>query len=192
MIRPIILASTSSYRRTLLDRLHIPFSVLKPEFDEAVASSMPIEALVRANTLGKGREVHSRRPDALVIASDQMAACEGRVLGKAGDAEAAIRQLQWLSGRKADFMTGLALIDADAEHYEQETFSVYFRQLSREEISTYVELEKPWDCAGSFKAEGLGISLFERLEGDDPTALMGLPLIRLCAYLQPLTLLAKT
>jgi len=192
MIRPIILASTSSYRRTLLDRLHIPFSVLKPEFDEAVASSMPIEALVRANTLGKGREVHSRRPDALVIASDQMAACEGRVLGKAGDAEAAIRQLQWLSGRKADFMTGLALIDADAEHYEQETFRVYFRQLSREEISTYVELEKPWDCAGSFKAEGLGISLFERLEGDDPTALMGLPLIRLCAYLQPLTLLAKT
>jgi septum formation protein len=191
MPRPLILASTSPYRRTLLARLRIPFSVVKPEFAEEAAGGGSAETLVRVNTLGKGREVFSRRPDARVIASDQLVVCEGRVLGKAGDAEAAVRQLQWLSGKAADFMTGLAVIAADAEHYERVTFRVYFRQLSLEEISTYVNLEKPWDCAGSFKMEGLGISLFERLEGDDPTALMGLPLIRLCSYLHPLGLLAK-
>jgi len=192
MPRPLILASTSPYRRALLARLQIPFCVIDPEFDEAAAGSMPVETMVRANTLGKGGSVFSRHPGARVIASDQAAVCEGRVLGKAGNAEAAVRQLQCLSGKKAEFLTGLAVIDTDAEHYELVTFSVHFRQLSTEEITTYVELEKPWDCAGSFKAEGLGISLFERLEGEDPTALIGLPLIRLCAYLQPLTLLAKT
>ena len=147
---------------------------------------------MRENTLGKARVVFSQHPEALVIASDQAAVCEGVALGKAEDAVGAVRQLQSMSGKTAEFLTGLAVVDPSGEHYELTHFSVHFRAFDDAEIATYVDCEKPWDCAGSFKAEGLGISLFERLEGDDPTALMGLPLIRLCAYLHPLRMLAQT
>jgi len=181
----LILASTSPYRRQLLERLHLPFEVEAPDFDEAAPGSMPVEQLVKCNTLGKARSVAEKKPDACVIGADQLAVCGSEMLGKPGSFDAACRQLARLSGKSVDFLTGLALCRPDGESYELVPFRVHFRNLTGDEIRTYVEAEKPWDCTGSFKAEGLGISLFARLEGDDPTALIGLPLIRLSSWLNP-------
>lgn len=183
----LILASTSPYRGQLLKRLHLPFEVESPDFDEVAPGSMPAEELVRHNTLGKARSVAEKNPDAWVIAADQLAVCGDEVLGKSGNFDSAREQLLRLSGKAVDFLTGLAVLKSSEENYEIVPFRVHFRDLTADEIRTYVEIEKPWDCAGSFKSEGLGISLFEKLEGDDPTALIGLPLIRLSHYLQPLT-----
>jgi MAF protein len=183
---PLILASTSPFRRELLARLQIPFTVEDPGFVEAAAGSMPAHELVRHNTLGKARAVASRHPEACVVASDQIAVCGDTILGKPGSAEQACRQLAVLSGRTVDFLTGLAILSPDAQHYETVAYRVVFRTLSRHEIRTYVDRDRPLHCAGSFKAESLGISLFERMEGEDPTALIGLPLIRLSAWLRPL------
>ncbi len=183
----LILASTSPYRRQLLERLCLPFEVKPPNFDEAAPGSMPVDELVRHNTLGKTRSVAEKNPDAWIIGSDQLATCGDEALGKSGDFDTACEQLLRLSGKSVDFLTGLAVIKPGEENYEMVSFRVHFRNMAKDEIRTYVEIEKPWDCAGSFKSEGLGISLFDRLEGDDPTALIGLPLIRLAHYLQPLT-----
>ncbi len=150
---------------------------------------MPVEQLVRCNTLGKARSVAGKNPDAWVIGADQLAVCGDKVLGKSGSFDAACCQLARLSGKSVDFLTGLALLRPDGESYEMVPFRVHFRNLTGDEIRAYVEAEKPWDCTSSFKAEGLGISLLDRLEGDDPTALIGLPLIRLSYYLQPLEIL---
>jgi len=182
----IILASTSPYRRNLLERLHIVFEVCAPDFEEVEPGSMPPEALVRHNTLGKMASVASKFPDATVIASDQIAVCGDIILGKPGNHDAAYRQLRQLSGKCVNFLTGVALAGNGEKHYETVPFRVYFRQLSADDIETYVRAEQPYDCAGSFKSESLGICLFERMEGDDPTALMGLPLITLSGWLQPL------
>ena len=122
----------------------------------------------------------------MVIASDQLAVCGDLVLGKPGSVEAACAQLAMLSGKQVSFLTGLALITPEQMRNEIITFHVHFRKLTGAEIRSYVDKEMPIDCAGSFKSEGLGICLFERLEGDDPTALIGLPLIRLSQWLQPL------
>ncbi len=187
----LILASTSSYRRQLLARLQLPFEHIAPDFSEAPAGSMPVEELVRLNTLGKARNVLTSNPDSTVIASDQLALCGELTLGKPGSMSAACEQLRLLSGRKVEFLTGLALLSANRELYDMISFSVFFRHLSNEEINTYVEIEQPLDCAGSFKSEGLGISLFERMQGDDPTALIGLPLIHLSQWLKPLDLLLR-
>lgn len=184
--RRIILASTSPYRQILLERLHIPFGICKPDFKEAEPGDMPPNELVRYNTLGKAASVVGKFPDATVIASDQIAVCGDTVLGKPGDHDAACLQLQQLSGKSVDFLTGIALAENSKEHYKTVPFRVHFRQLSTNDIETYVRTEQPYDCAGSFKSEGLGICLFERMEGDDPTALMGLPLITLSGWLQPL------
>jgi len=185
-VKRIILASTSPYRRILLERLHIPFEVYKPAFEEAEPEVMPPEELVRHNTLGKATSVAGKFPDATVIASDQIAVCGDTVLGKPGDLGAACLQLQQLSGKSVDFLTGIALVGNSEKYYETVPFRVHFRQLDVDDIGTYVRTEQPYDCAGSFKSEGLGICLFERMEGDDPTALMGLPLITLSGWLQPL------
>jgi len=182
----LILASTSSYRRNLLRRLHLPFTVETPDFDEALPGSMPVETLIRHNTLGKARSVAMHHPEAWVIGADQLAVCGNEVLGKPGSVDAACTQLQKLSGRRVDFLTGVALLGPCGEHFAIVPFRVHFRELSEVEIRTYVSIEQPWGCTGSFKSEGLGISLFERLEGDDPTALIGLPLICLSGWLQPL------
>ncbi len=147
---------------------------------------MPPEELVRFNTLGKAANVLSMHPDATVIASDQLAICDNLVLGKPGNIEAACKQLSFLSGQRVTFLTSLAIISEHSVQYETIPFDVCFRQLTDTEVRTYVETEQPLDCAGSFKSEGLGISLFERLQGDDTTALIGLPLIRLCQWLEPL------
>jgi len=186
--RLIILASTSPYRRILFERLHIPFEVCKPDFEEAEPGSMPPEELVRYNTQSKAASVTNYFPDATVIASDQIAVCGDMVLGKPGGHDAACLQLQQLSGKCVDFYTGIAVIRPQYEKYETVPFRVHFRQLDMDAIETYVRTEQPYDCAGSFKSEGLGICLFERMEGDDPTALMGLPLITLSSWLQPLML----
>ena len=183
----LILASTSPYRRQLLERLRLPFEIASPDFDEAAPGSMPVKQLVKHNTLGKARSMADKNPEAWVIGSDQLAVCGDKVLGKSGNFEAACAQLSRLSGKSVDFLTGLAILKPSEENYEMIPFRVHFRNLTVDEIRAYVEAEKPWDCAGSFKSEGLGISLFDRLEGDDPTALIGLPLIRLSHYLQPLT-----
>lgn len=183
----IILASTSPYRQTLLERLRLPFEVAAPDFDELAPGSMHPEQLVKYNTLGKARNVAEKHADAWVIASDQLAVCGKTVLGKPGGQAKACEQLQQLSGKAVDFLTGVALLAPGLENYALVPFRVHFRQLSLAAIETYVGLERPFDCAGSFKSEGLGITLFERLEGDDPTALMGLPLITLSTWLQPLS-----
>jgi len=182
----LILASTSPYRRQLLERLRLPFEVESPDFNEAAPGSRPVEKLIRHNTLGKAHSVAKKCPDAWVIGSDQLAICNDTVLGKSGSFDAACEQLLRLSGKSVDFLTGLAVIKPGEENYEMVPFRVHFRSLTENEIRTYVGIEKPWDCAGSFKSEGLGISLFEKLEGDDPTALIGLPLITLSDYLNPL------
>ena len=183
----LILASTSPYRRQLLERLHLPFEIAPPDFAEAAPDNMPVEELVKHNALGKARSVAEKNPDAWVIGSDQLAVCGDEVLGKPGSFDAACEQLLRLSGKSVDFLTGLAVLKPGEENYEMVPFRVHFRNLTEDEVRTYVEIERPWDCAGSFKSEGLGISLFEKLEGDDPTALIGLPLIRLSHYLRPLT-----
>jgi len=183
---PLILASTSPYRRELLTRLQLPFTQERPDFDELPGGSMPPAELVRHNTLGKARAVLALHPEAKVIASDQIAVCDQHVLGKPGSAARAIEQLGMLAGHRVEFLTGLALVDADTERFEIVPFSVQFRELARQEIEAYVRAENPVDCAGSFKSEGLGIALFESMHGDDPTALIGLPLIRLAQWLKPL------
>ncbi len=187
MSKRLVLASTSRYRRELLARLRLPFETMAPDYAESVVSREEPATTARRHSLGKARAVASQCRDAWVIGSDQVAACEGETLGKPGSPEAARDQLRRLSGRAVDFFTGVALIADGRERSHVERFRVYFRRLSEPEIETYVEADRPWDCAGSFKAEGLGICLFERMEGNDPTSLIGLPLITLCDWLAPLT-----
>lgn len=182
----LILASTSPYRRDLLARLRLPFDTVAPDFQESSPGSMPPRELASHNALGKAEAVSRLYPDATVLASDQLAVCGSHVLGKPGTAEKACAQLRMLSGHCVEFLTGLALVAPDQRHIDIIPFRVHFRKLTEQEIGNYVAMENPIDCAGSFKSEGLGICLFDRLEGDDPTALIGLPLIRLSQWLNPL------
>lgn len=182
----LILASTSPYRKQLLQRLRVPFEQCSPDFAELQPGAMNASDLVLHNTLGKAKSVFALNPDAVVIASDQLAVCGDLVVGKAGDIDRACEQLEMLSGRCVEFITGLCLLSSSKQQSAIIPYRVYFRTLNKMEIRHYVEAEQPIDCAGSFKSEGLGISLFERMEGDDPTALIGLPLICLSQWLQPL------
>lgn len=183
---PLILASSSPFRRELLERLGLPFTCLSPDIDETPRAGEAPEALVQRLALEKARAVAARHPEALVIGSDQVAvAPDGSVLGKPGSAERAVAQLKAVQGRSVLFLTGLCLLDGRRGEHQLccEPFRVHFRALDEERLRRYVEREQPLNCAGSFKSEGLGITLFERLEGDDPTALIGLPLIRLTTFL---------
>ena len=174
----LILASTSRYRAALLGRLRLPFETVRPEVDETPAPAEPPAGLALRLAEAKARAVSTRHPDAVVIGSDQVASCEGRVLGKAGGRDAAIAQLQSMSGREVTFLTALAVAQGDGPADTLlDTTTVVFRPLDDDAIARYVDAEKPWDCAGSFKCEGLGISLFEEIRSVDPTALVGLPLI---------------
>jgi septum formation protein len=181
----IILASTSSYRQALLRRLQLRFSCEPPGVEEEPLPQELPEAMAERLALAKATAVASRFPDALVIGSDQVATLDGEVLGKPGTYERAREQLLKSSGRRVDFYTGIAVLcPARGFHGTHvESFRVYFRELDPGEIDAYLHREAPYDCAGSFKCEGLGIALFARLEGDDPTALEGLPLIALCRLL---------
>ncbi|MDX8401437.1 MAG: nucleoside triphosphate pyrophosphatase [Mariprofundaceae bacterium] len=183
--RPLILASSSPWRRDLMARLGLPFEVLAPDFEE-VRGGAP-ERLVRDNALGKARAVLARHPDACVIGADQVAVFEGEALGKPGSEAAAVAQLRRFRGRAVRFLTGVALVSQDEARYALDRTVVHFRaDVSDLEIAAYVRRERPLACAGAFKAEGLGIALFASIESTDPTALIGLPLIPLCGWLRPL------
>lgn len=181
----LILASTSPYRRDLLARLGLPFDVARPDVDETPVGEEHPAALASRLATAKATAVASGDGGAWVIGSDQVADLNGRALGKAGGREAAIAQLQAMSGREVAFHTAVCLArDGHAPLAASDRTCVRFRSLSREEIARYVDAEQPWDCAGSFKCEGLGIALFEAIETSDPTALVGLPLIATAGLLR--------
>ncbi|MFA7094935.1 MAG: Maf family nucleotide pyrophosphatase [Gammaproteobacteria bacterium] len=188
MVTPprLVLASTSPYRRELLGRLGLAFETAAPEVDESRIPEEFPEALVRRLAEAKARAVAARFPEALIIGSDQVAIVDGMILGKPGTHVAAAAQLHRLSGRRVTFLTGLCLLNANSGRVQLDVipFHVIFRTLTEDMVENYLRREQPYDCAGSFKSEGLGIALFERLEGDDPTALVGLPLIRLSRMLE--------
>ncbi|MEY3447074.1 MAG: hypothetical protein RIR45_1829 [Pseudomonadota bacterium] len=178
--KKLILGSTSTYRRALLERLRIPFSVQSPEVDEApLAGETPADLACRL-ALAKAQAVATRFPDCVVIGSDQVADLGGVALGKPGNFQRALVQLQQMSGKTVIFQTAMAVVCRESGFCEQALapVKVTFRSLSEEEIVNYLRIEEPYDCAGSAKSEGLGIALLESIESDDPTALVGLPLIR--------------
>lgn len=182
----LILASTSPYRHTLLERLRLPFTAVAPGVGEAaVDGELPADRAVRL-ALAKAQAIADRHPEALVIGSDQVAARGAQVLDKPGDAERCGAQLRAASGARVRFHTGCALLGArgSVRQMHLDTTTVLFRALTDAEIDRYVQAERPFDCAGGFRAEGLGIGLFERIESTDPTALIGLPLIWLAAALR--------
>ncbi len=182
----IVLASTSLYRRQLLERLRLPFTVHSPGIDETPLPGEDVTALVHRLARLKAEAVAERYPDSLIIGSDQAATRGATILGKPGSAEAATAQLKASSGSQIAFLTAVHVIDPHHQRHEAhiDTTVVKFRALSDEEIARYVAAEKPLDCAGAFKAEALGISLFERIDSHDPTALTGLPLIWLAGALR--------
>jgi septum formation protein len=174
----LILASTSRYRRELLARLRLAFDVAGPETDEAPLPGEAPAALARRLAAAKAAAVARSHGDAWVLGSDQVAELEGAALGKPGGREAALAQLGAMSGRRVAFRTAVCLAHADGRRLDAlDTTVVRFRALAGDEIARYVDAEQPFDCAGSFKSEGLGIVLFESIESRDPTALVGLPLI---------------
>jgi septum formation protein len=187
-MKRLVLASTSPYRARLLERLGIPFTTCAPDIDETPHPGETAATLASRLAIAKARAGAALQPDrhALIIGSDQVASCRGRLLGKPGTSDQARQQLTWCAGATVRFETGIALFDNEAQTLLQHTepFDVHMRALSEEEIAAYVERDQPLDCAGSFRWESLGIALFQRLSGDDPTALEGLPLIALCALLR--------
>lgn len=182
----MILASTSRYRRELLGRLGLPFDVEAPGVDESALPGETPEALARRLALAKAHAVAIRHPDAVVIGSDQVAELDGQAIGKPGHHAAAVAQLERMSGRRVVFHTALAVVHLAAGHLAEElaAVEVHFRALGAQDIEHYLRTEQPYDCAGSAKSEGLGIVLLERILSDDPTALIGLPLIRTARLLR--------
>ena len=181
----IVLASSSPYRAELLRRLQLDFEQIAPEIDESVAPEETADRYVRRLAREKALAVAERSPGRVVIGSDQCSECRGRILGKPGSIERAIEQLTNASGQRVTLSTAVAVYDPDSGHVEVELVPthVHFRRLERSAIERYVNLEKPLDCAGAFRAEGLGIALFERIQSDDPNAIIGLPLIALTRLL---------
>ncbi|NUN62015.1 MAG: septum formation inhibitor Maf [Burkholderiaceae bacterium] len=186
MPRTLVLGSTSRYRRELLQRLNLPFTVTAPEVDETPLPGEAPRALALRLALAKARAVAALHPDAVVIGSDQVADLAGHALGKPGTHERAVAQLRLMSGHTVVFQTALAVV-CQATGFEQVDLApveVRFRTLADDEIERYLHAEQPYDCAGSAKSEGLGISLLDAIVSDDPTALVGLPLIRTCRMLR--------
>jgi len=186
MQRPLILASTSRYRRELLARLHLPFDVQPPEVDETARSGETPRELAERLALEKAQAVAARFPEAVVIGSDQVADLAGEALGKPGDHARATAQLRRMRGQTLVFQTAVAVV-CQATGFVQHDLApvrVVFRELSDAAIEHYLQAEQPYDCAGSAKSEGLGIALLSAIDSDDPTALVGLPLIRTCRMLR--------
>jgi septum formation protein len=182
----LILASTSRYRHELLSRLRLPFAVRSPEVDETPGAGEPPAALAQRLALAKARAVARLNPDAVVIGSDQVADLDGAPLGKPGTHERAVEQLRAMSGRSVVFQTAVAVV-CEANGFSDSALvavRVRFRRLADAEIEHYLRTEQPYDCAGSAKSETLGIALLDAIESDDPTALVGLPLIKTCALLR--------
>lgn len=183
---PVILGSTSPYRYELLSRLRIPFTAERPHVDEAPQpGEAPADLAIRL-ALAKAREVANRFPQAAVIGSDQVADLNGEPLGKPGTHARAVAQLQRMRGRAVVFQTAVAVVcrQTGFESVDLAAVRVVFRDLGDQEIERYLRAEQPYDCAGSAKSEGLGIALLERIDNDDPSALVGLPLIRTCRMLR--------
>ena len=182
---PIVLASSSRYRRELLARLQLPFTCHSPDIDETPLTDELPQALVQRLALSKAQALAAHYPEHLIIGSDQVAVLDGQIIGKPLHAQGATQQLSAASGRSVVFLTGLAVIDTRTtiEQVDLVPFTVHFRTLSAAQIQRYIDLEQPFDCAGSFKSEGLGVSLFQATEGSDASSLVGLPLIRLCDML---------
>lgn len=181
----LILASTSTYRKSLLKKLHVDFVCESPQVEESrLAGEKPEDMALRLAT-EKATAVAKRHTSAIVIGSDQVASLDGKPLGKPGTQEAAIEQLSACSGKTVSFYTGLCVIDAASGKQSTivEQFDVVFKTLTKSQISRYIEIDNPLDCAGSFKSESFGIALFEQLRGRDPNTLVGLPLIALCDIL---------
>ena len=178
---PLLLASSSVYRRDLLSRLRLPFTCSSPDIDESHRPGESALELVQRLSLEKAQALAASHPAHLIIGSDQVAVLNGQIIGKPHTFDKARQQLLNASGASVSFLTGLTLLNSQTGHYQTDCvpFTVHMRHLSAEQIERYLHAEEPYDCAGSFKAEGLGVSLFQRTEGDDATSLVGLPLIRL-------------
>jgi septum formation protein len=184
--RPLILGSTSVYRRELLARLRISFTVHAPDVDETPLPAEAPAVLAERLALAKAQAVAERYPESVVIGSDQVADLQGQALGKPGNHARAVAQLQKMRGQTVVFQTAVAVV-CKASGFSQQALApvrVVFRDLSDAEIEAYLHAEQPYDCAGSAKSEGLGIALLESIDNDDPTALVGLPLIRTCTMLR--------
>jgi septum formation protein len=184
--RQLILASTSVYRRQLLERLHIPFSVMSPDVDESALPGETTEQLATRLAFAKARAVATQHPECVVIGSDQVADLAGEALGKPYTHTRAVAQLQRMRGHTVIFQTAVAVVcqATGFAQVELAPVSVQFKPLTDAQIEHYLQVEQPYDCAGSAKSEGLGIALLERIDNDDPTALVGLPLIRTCLLLE--------
>lgn len=181
---PLLLASTSRYRRELLERLRLPFHIARPDVNETALPGESTAILAQRLARAKAEAIASQQPGAWVIGADQVAELDGQPLGKPGHRTGAIAQLTAMSGRQVQFRTAVCLLRDDQAFEALDTTTVRFRVLTPAEIERYVDAEQPFDCAGSFKAEGLGIVLFEAIESRDPTALVGLPLIALAGMLR--------
>ena len=182
----LILGSSSPFRKMLLERLMVPFETANPDIDEsAKEGETPIE-LVERLAIEKAQAVATQHPNSLIIGSDQVALHGNEVVGKPHTHERAVEQLRSASGKQITLYTGLALINSATGNVQSEVipFTVHFKTLSEQVIESYLRKEEPYNCAGSVKSEGLGIALFDRFDGDDPNALIGLPLIRLVAMLE--------
>jgi septum formation protein len=182
----LILASSSPFRRELLERLHIPFEVIAPEVDETPRPAETPPALVKRLAIEKAHKIAGQKPGALVIGSDQVAVYNGSIVGKPHSHDNAVQQLRTASGKTVTLYTGLALINADTRRVQCEVipYRVVFRSLTDAQIESYLRKEQPYSCAGSVRSEGLGIALLEKFDGDDPNTLIGLPLIRLVRMLE--------
>jgi len=185
-MRRLVLASTSPFRKELLQRLGVAFETAAPNVDEAPLLGEAPEALVVRLAEAKAAAVAARFPDALVIGSDQVSVREGEILGKPGTRERAVAQLLAAAGKEVRFLTGLCVLNSATGERQMDVvpYAVRFRRLPRERIERYVDRERPFNCAGSIRSEGLGIALFESMRGEDPSALIGLPLIRLVSMLE--------
>ncbi|ASM49676.1 hypothetical protein PESP_a1579 [Pseudoalteromonas espejiana DSM 9414] len=182
---PLILASSSPFRQSLLQKFNLPFSTFSPGIDESAKQNESPEQLVKRLSEAKAREAINHFDQGLVIGSDQVAVFDGQILGKPHNKENAIKQLSLFSGQTVTFLTGLCVYDIASNKAKTliEPFKVVFKTLTQKQIEAYCDAEQPYNCAGSFKSEGLGICLFEKLNGDDPNSLIGLPLIKLSQLL---------
>lgn len=183
---PLVLASTSPFRKSVLSRLHIPFETYAPAVDETPLPNESPTALVTRLAQLKAQSAQIQYPQALIIGSDQVAVMGDAVLGKPGTHEQAVKQLTMVSGKQVNFLTGLCLFNTKNFNIQIDivNFSVIFRQITLSQIENYLRIDKPYNCSGSFKSEGLGIALLDQMNGSDPTAIIGLPLIRLTRMLE--------
>jgi MAF protein len=185
-MKTLVLGSTSVFRQAILEKLNLPFQTAKPNIDETALINETPQALVERLAIEKAKAVADKFTNALIIGSDQVAVCEGEILGKPHNFDNGVVQLTKFSNKAVTFYTGLCVLDSASNTVKSlvEPFVVHFNELSPLEIESYLKAEQPYNCAGSFKSEALGICLFRKLEGDDPNTLIGLPLIKLVSLLK--------